>query len=143
MDEPVDLGGVPVVLADFGLGAVTQQMGRGDDVPALLGDERRPLGHPRVRDELAGLPLQLAENGVHGDGDTGDDGRHMQVDQVGRLVAVGPAEGAHLGRGHGVPPGRVKELEAATRCGTGRGYGRGRGGTPVGFPGWQGGRGAA
>ncbi|MDQ0746635.1 hypothetical protein QF034_000866 [Streptomyces africanus] len=42
-------------------------MGRGDDVLALLGDERRPLGHPRVGDELAGLPLQVAEDGVHGD----------------------------------------------------------------------------
>jgi hypothetical protein len=102
-----------------GVRAVAQQVGRGDDVLALLGDERRPFGHPRVRDELAGLPLQVAEDGVHGDGDAGGDGRHMHVDQVGQPVAVGPAEGAHLGRGHGVPPGRVKEPVAATRCGTG------------------------
>ncbi|MFD5947571.1 hypothetical protein ACFWAZ_09860 [Streptomyces collinus] len=101
MDEPVDLGGVPVGLPDFGVGAVAQQVGRGNDVPALLGDERRPLGHPGVGDELAGTPLQVAEDGVHGDGDAGDDGRDVHVDQVGQLVAVGLAEGTHLGRGHG------------------------------------------
>ncbi len=122
--EPVDLPGVPVALADLGVGAVAQQMGAGDDLSAPLGDQRRPLGHPRVRDDLAGLALQVAQDGVHGDGDAGDDGRDMRVDQVRELVAVGAAEGAYGERGHGVPPGRVREPGAATRCGTGRGYGR-------------------
>lgn len=67
-------------------------MGRGDDVLAPLGDERRPLGHPWVGDELAGLPFQVAEDGVDRAGDAGDDGRHVDVDQVGELVVVGSAE---------------------------------------------------
>ncbi|MDQ1031809.1 hypothetical protein QF035_009391 [Streptomyces umbrinus] len=72
-DEPVDRAGVPEALADLGVGAVAQEMRAGHHVPALLGDERDPLGHPRVGDELVRLPCHTAEHGVHGDGDTGDD----------------------------------------------------------------------
>lgn len=81
-DEPVDLPRVPVVRAHLGIGAVAQQMDRGDDMAALLGDERDPLAHPRIGDELAGLSLQVAEDGVHGDGYAGDDGGDVRVDQL-------------------------------------------------------------
>jgi hypothetical protein len=81
---------------------------------ALLGDERRPIDHPRVDEELAGLALELVEHGVHGHGHTGDDGLRVRVDQGGQLVAVGAAEGSDHG-GH-TPP--ADETRSRHRCGT-------------------------
>lgn len=97
--EPVDPTRVPVALADLGIGAVAEQMGRCDDIPALFGDEGDPLAHPRVGDELVRLPFQRAQDGVHRDGDTGDDSGDVRIDQIGQLVAVGTVEGTYFGHG--------------------------------------------
>ncbi|MDH6437253.1 hypothetical protein M2158_005794 [Streptomyces sp. SAI-144] len=66
-EEPVDLTDVPVGLADLRAGPIAQQMRGGDHVVALLGDEGDAFTHPRVGDELVGLPLQGAEHRVRRD----------------------------------------------------------------------------
>jgi hypothetical protein len=50
---------------------------------------------------LAGLALELAHDRVDGDGDAGDDGGGVGVDQPGQLLAVVAAERADLDRRHG------------------------------------------
>ena len=117
--QPVDLGGAAVGLADLVARAVAQQVGGGHHPPALLGDQGGPLGHPGVDDELPGVALQLAHDGVDRHRDAGHDGLDVGVDQRGELLAVGPAERAHLDLGHGEPPRRQRRWREGQEAATG------------------------
>lgn len=59
--EPADLADVPRCLSGAVVGEVAEQVGSGDDPVSLLSDQIHPLLHPGTFDELAGLPLQRAE----------------------------------------------------------------------------------
>jgi hypothetical protein len=83
---------------------------RSDDATALLRHERPPLEHPRIDDELARLPLEVAQHGVDGDGRAGDDGRRVCVDERRQLLAIGSPERTHLDRRHREPPRDRRDL---------------------------------
>jgi hypothetical protein len=99
--QPADLAVAAVAGADVGVVAVPHDERRCRDPAVLLGDEGTSLRDPRVDDHLAGLALELAENGVDGRRHARDDGRGVAVDERGDLVAVGAAEGTDLHGGHG------------------------------------------
>jgi hypothetical protein len=93
-----DLAGVAVRVADPVVGRVAEQVGSGNDAPALLGDERRSLADQGIDDELAGLPLELAQHRVDRDRDAGDHCRGVCVDQIGELLPIASTERTHLDR---------------------------------------------
>ena len=117
--QPVDLGGAAVGLADVVALAVAEQVGGGHHPAALGGHQGGPLGHPGVDDELPGVALQLAHDGVDRHRDAGHDGLDVGVDQGGELLAVGPAERAHLDLGHGEPPRRQRRWREGQEAATG------------------------
>jgi hypothetical protein len=102
--QPADLPAVPVGRTDAFVGRVPEQVRRRGDPVVLDGDQRRPLAHPGIDDELAGLAFQLAEHRGHGHAHTGDDGREVRVYQAGQLIPVASAERAYLDSGHDGPP---------------------------------------
>jgi hypothetical protein len=58
--------------------------------------KRGALTDPRIDDELAGLPLKMAEHGCHRHARARDDRRGVRVDQVGQLITVAAVKWPHL-----------------------------------------------
>jgi hypothetical protein len=110
----------PIARDEPGPGQRRDEQVRGARDPlAMGGDDRVPVGHPRVDDVLARFALQLAEHGVGRHGHPGQHGLYVGVDQISELVAVATAENADLDRWHATSR-VVDEADAATGAVPGR-----------------------
>jgi hypothetical protein len=117
VQQPVDLAGVAVALADLPAIAVAEQVRGGHHPAALLGDQRHAVADPGIDDELAGVALELAHHRVDRHRHARHDRLDVRVDQCGELLTVAAAEGTDLDRGHANLHDRALRagnLEAAT-----------------------------
>nr|AHE14889.1 hypothetical protein asmbl_12 [uncultured bacterium] len=123
-DQPGDLPRSPPGRADVRVVAVAPQVCGRHHAGVHLGDQGGAPQHPRVGDVLPGIPLDLREEDGGGHGPPGDDGAHVRVHQGRELLAVGAAERADDGVGHGGLQGRAPQAGAVVgsrhRCGTRR-----------------------
>jgi hypothetical protein len=74
--------------------------GRRHERGVIDGHQAATLGDPRIDDELSGLALELGQDRVDRQGDTGDDSSDVTIDQLGQLITIATLERADLD-GHG------------------------------------------
>ncbi|GAA1311990.1 hypothetical protein GCM10009610_30360 [Pseudonocardia xinjiangensis] len=80
----------------------------------MLDDEGGAFADPWVDDELSGLALQLAQDGIDRDRHSRYDRLDVRVHQGGQLVAIGAAKRPYLSDGHHGSPVHDVWEEAAT-----------------------------
>ena len=96
VEQPADLAGVAVRGPGPVIGVVPEQVRRGGDPAALLGDQGDALAHPGVHDELPGLAFQRAQHGVHRRTHARHHRLGVGVDEPGELIAIAATERAYL-----------------------------------------------
>jgi hypothetical protein len=75
-------------------------VGSGNHPVTLLRDQRHPLAHPRIDNELTRLALQLAEDSANRHPHAGHDGLSMRIHQIRQLLPVTAVEWPHLDGNH-------------------------------------------
>jgi hypothetical protein len=100
---------------------VTHDQRGANDGLVPLGDHAAPFLHPRVDDGFLRLPFELPHDHVRRQGDTRENGRDMEIDQPGELIAVLASELSNRHR-HGKTSRREMDVMAAAGAVLGESY---------------------